>query len=192
MPRCGLTNERLVQTAADMIEALGMKNFSMGALAACLHVKTASLYNHVESMDVLLAQVCAYALHMQYECEMQALEGVQGRDAIRALTCAYRRFAKAHWELYHLIINTAASCTEGLNDASGGLVEPFMRALAHTRLSEGQKMHWQRVLRSMVHGFVSQEKAGFFVHLPADAEESFQLAVQCCIDGLEQAEKRGE
>jgi hypothetical protein len=29
-------------------------------------------------------------------------------------------------------------------------------------------MHWQRILRSMMHGFVAHEEAGGFSHFPID------------------------
>ena len=45
-------------------------------------------------------------------------------------------------------------------------------------------MHWQRILRGVMHGFVSQEAAGYFSHFPVNLEESYHLAIQCVIDGL--------
>lgn len=190
MPRNGLTRERVVEAAAQLIEESGAAAFSMRALADSLHIRTASLYNHVESMDELLLAVCAYALRAQREAELAAIHGRTGTAAIAALADAYRQFARTHRELYRLIISTAAACGEQLGEAEQCIVEPFMAVLEHTALSEEEKIHWQRVLRGIVHGFVSQEDAGFFSHLPADVDESFHTAIQCCIDGLAQAERR--
>lgn len=162
----------------------------MRSLAEALNVKTASLYNHVDSMESLLVDVCISALQKQQEMEERAIEGKTGTEAIRALASAYRRFAQENRELYLLILNTAASCDPALGENARCIVDPFLKALAHTSLTDTEKIHWQRVLRSIVHGFVSQEDAGFFVHLPADVEESFQTAIHCYIDGLMQAEKR--
>ncbi len=189
MPRNGLTKERVVEAAAQLIEQSGAAAFSMRALADSLHIKAASLYNHVESMDELLTAVCAYALREQREVELAAIHGRTGAAAIAALADAYRQFARSHRELYRLIISTAAACGEQLGETARCIVEPFMAVLAHTGLSEEEKIHWQRVLRGIVHGFVSQEDAGFFSHLPADVDESFRTAIQCYIDGLTQAER---
>lgn len=189
MPRSGLTKERVVEAAAQLIEQSGAAGFSMRALADSLHIKTASLYNHVESMDELLVAVCAYALRLQRETELAAICGKTGSAAILALADAYRQFARDHRELYRLIVSTAAVCGEQLGEAAQCIVEPFMAVLAHTALGDAEKVHWQRVLRGILHGFVSQEDAGFFTHLPADVEESFRTAVQCYIDGLAQAER---
>lgn len=191
MPRIGLTKEKVIEAAAALIEEAGVADFSMRALADRLEVKTASLYNHVESMDMLMVGVCTYALELQRQQEMAAIADKTGDEAVFALANAYRSFAKSHRQLYLLTIATAVSCGEyALEPISQCIVEPFLTVLAHTTLTENEKIHWQRVLRGIVHGFVSQEDAGFFAHLPADVEESFHIAIQCYIDGLAQAEGR--
>lgn len=190
MPRNGITKDLVIETAAALIEESGCSAFSMRALAERLGIKTASLYNHVDSMSALFVDVCAYALRLQCDIEMNAIEGKQGKDAIFALAQAYRSFAKEHMELYRLIMNTAPSCGEGLADISFCIVEPFLKVLSDSSLSENEKLHWQRVLRALIHGFISEEDAGFFSHLPANVDDSFQVAIQCYIDGLSLAERR--
>lgn len=190
MPRNGVTRERVIALAADLVEQVGKEAFSMRLLAETLNIKTASLYHHVESMDVLFLEVCSYALEMQRAEELKALEGKHGDAAIMALAVSYRRFAKEHRELYRLIMSTAAVHGNQMEHVSPCIVDPFLQVLEQTTLDEKEKIHWQRVLRGIVHGFVSQEDAGFFSHLPADVEESFQTAVKCYMDGLKQAEMR--
>lgn len=192
MPRIGLSKGRVIEAAAALMEQSGAADFSMRALADSLQIKTASLYNHVQSMEAVMVEVCAYALQMQRDVEMAAIEGKAGTDGIMALANTYRAFAKEHRQLYRLIMSTAASCGQRLGDISRCIVDPFLSVLEYTTLTEEEKYHWQRVLRGVVHGFVSQEDTGFFAHLPADVDSSFQTAIQCYIDGLTQAEKRGQ
>lgn len=59
MSRNGLSKEKVVKAAVALIEQSGMAEFSMRALADSLQIKTASLYNHVESMEYLLQQLNA-------------------------------------------------------------------------------------------------------------------------------------
>lgn len=190
MPRNGLSKEKVVDAAIILIEHSGMAAFSMRSLADSLQIKTASLYNHVENMESLMIAVCARALQMQRDMEIDAIKEKDRGEAIFALANAYRTFASEHKELYRLIIHTAVASGDQLNEISQCIVEPFMVVLAHTTLKDEEKYHWQRVLRGIVHGFISQEDAGFFSHLPADVNKSFQTAIQCYMDGLEQAEKR--
>lgn len=190
MPRNGITKQRIVETAAALIEQSGIAAFSMHRLAQALDIQTASLYHHVRSMDALLVDVCAHALHLQLQTALRAIDGKTGQEAIFALANACRRFARTtHRELYRLILRTAV-CDDPMTDASRCIVEPFMQVLKPYHLPEEAAVHWQRILRALIHGFVAQEEAGFFSHLPGDAEQSFQVALQCYIDGLTQAEKR--
>lgn len=188
MPRSGLNRQRVVEAAAELVEQQGAAGFSMRQLAEKLNVKTASLYNHVTSFDQLLTEVCACGLHRQREAEMAAIAGKQGDAAVLALMESYRSFARQHRELYRLVMRMAAQL-EGVEDACTCMVEPFLQVLEDYGLSRQEKLHWQRVLRAVAHGFVSQEDAGFFAHLPADEDESYRLAVRCCIEGLKQAER---
>lgn len=191
MPRSGLSKERVVEAAVALIEQFGIADFSMRALAEALNIKTSSLYNHVENMEALMIEVSAYALQMQREIELNVIQDKTKEEGIMALANAYRQFAKEHKELYWLIMNTAATGGEQLVGISQCIVEPFLKVLEYTTLIETEKIHWQRVLRGIVHGFISQEDMGFFSHLPVNIDESFQIAIQCYIDGLKQAEKRG-
>ena len=62
-----------------------------------------------------------------------------------------------------------------------------MQVLCGYSIAEVRRMHWQRVLRGVMHGFVSQEASGYFSHYPVNLEESYRLAIQCIIDGLHKA-----
>ena len=64
------------------------------------------------------------------------------------------------------------------------MIVPALQALSGYGLEEEQLMHWQRVLRGLIHGFISQEDAGFFRHYTGSVDESFQIAIRCFINGL--------
>ena len=71
MAHKGLNPDAVVKAAAELIEKQGREVFSMRLLAEDLGIKTASLYNHVDNMETLLAEVCRYGLCLQKEVEMQ-------------------------------------------------------------------------------------------------------------------------
>lgn len=190
MAHKGLNPDAVVKAAAELIEKQGREVFSMRILADSLGIKTASLYNHVDNMDALLVEVCRYGLRLQEDAEMQAIKGKCGEDAVRILAETYRRFAKEHRELYWLIMNTASKDNRVLDDAAVRLTDPLKKMFAEFHLREEETIHYRRLFRAIVHGFVSQEDAGFFSHYPADVEESFQFAVQSFIDSVKQGEAR--
>lgn len=192
MAQKGLSREVLIDAAVNVIERYGRNNFSMKLVADELGVKTASLYNHVENMDELLAGVCNYALRLQRDVEMQAIRDLNRGQAVCALAEAYRCFEKEHRELYWLIMNVAASDNHVLDEAAARITEPIVKMLADYDIEEDKKIHFRRFFRSILHGYVSEMDAGFFSHYPADTDESFHFAIECFCDSLDRAEKRRE
>ena len=184
----GLNEEIIVRAAKELIEQEGFSAFSMRKLAEKLNVRTASLYAHIERMETLFTEVGLSALREQRDCLLNAIGEKHSDSAVRALAESYRRFAAEHAELYKIIMQMPAGNDAVLREAAAMTAEPFMRVLADYRLSEAQKMHWQRVLRGLMHGFVSEEQAGYFSHYPVPVEESYGIAVRCMIDGLHKEE----
>lgn len=180
----GLNKEIVVEAAKELIERDGFASFSMRRLAEELNIKTASLYTHIESMETLFTEIGLAALREQNESLMKDIGEKHGDEAVFALAESYRHFAAKHGELYRLIMQIPTGRDTVLKEAAAMTAEPFMRVLADFRLSENQKMHWQRVLRGMMHGFVSEEHAKYFSHFPVSADESYQIAVRCITDGL--------
>ena len=190
MPRVGLSKPVIIQTAIQLIEERGYSAFSMRELAKRLDVKAASLYNYVGNLDEILAGVGAYAIEALNDVQFSAIEGLVKAPAIFALAKAYHRFAKEHPELYKVIMSLHKTNKEIIERTTSPITEPFMRVLKGYPLSEEQAMHWQRVLRSIIHGFLSQEEAGYFCHFPIDQNDSYELAIQCYVDGLNTAVKK--
>lgn len=192
MARQGLSRDRVVQAAVSLIEENGFPQFSMGKLARQLHVKTASLYNHVENLDQLLELVGEEAIHRLVRLEDQAIAGKQGDKALFALAEAYRTFAREHYQLYRMIMAFPKWDNPTLEREAGEIVSPILRVLSDYGLSEAQRFHWQRVLRSMMVGFAFHEQAGGFSHFPVSQEESFHIAIQCVADSLRRAGGDGQ
>ena len=97
---------------------------------------------------------------------------------MEALADAYHRFGKERPEIYKVILSLPMVKNDALQTAAGDIVEPIIAVLSGYRLAEEHKMHLQRVLRSIMHGFISQEEAGCFRHFPADVSDSYKMAVQ--------------
>lgn len=188
----GLNKEVLIKTSKELIEENGMSAFSMRALAEKLGVKTASLYAHIKSMDALFTEVGLSALNDQKTAQLAAIEGKDGDAAVFALAESYRTFAKNHAALYQFIMQMPMSKDETLQTAAVMTAEPSLQVLQGCSISGERRMHWQRVLRGVMHGFVSQEASGYFSHYPVDLEESYRLAIQCVIDGLHKEAAQNE
>jgi AcrR family transcriptional regulator len=184
----GLNKEIIVDAAKELIEENGFGDFSMRRLADKLEIKTASLYTHIESMEALFTEVGLSVLKQQRDCLLGAIGETRADSAVTALAECYRRFALEHTELYRLIMQMPSGNDKVLKEAAAMTAEPFMRVLDDYSLSDECKMHCQRMLRAMMHGFVSEELSGYFSHYPVSADESYRLSVACVIDGLHKKE----
>ena len=180
----GLNREIIVETSKRLIEENGVEAFSMRKLADRLGIKTASLYTHVESMETLFTDVGLSALKEQHSCLLNAIGERRGDDAVKALSESYRRFSFEHPALYRLIMQMPSGDDAVLKEAAAMTAEPFMQVLGDYPISDERKMHWQRVLRGLMHGFVSEEQSGYFSHYPISIEESYQIAIACALNGL--------
>ena len=184
----GLNKDMIVESAKEMIEKNGVQQFSMHKLAEKLGIKTASLYTHIESMKALFTEIGLAALNDQKNCLMNAIGENHADAAIEAIANSYVQFAAEHMELYRFIMQMPSGSDEVLKEAAAMTAEPFMKVLDDYHISDISKMHWQRVLRGLMHGFISEEQSGYFSHYPVPVNESYTLAIHCVIDGLHKEE----
>lgn len=186
----GLTRQRVVQTAIGMIAERGLDAFSMRELAARLAVKPASLYNHVANIDDLYTEVASVVMQRLRETLEAAIRGKEGDAAVRALAEAYYRYGKENPELYKTIIAMRLKEGEAIAEPFHALLAPFYEALAVYRLSDETATAMQRLLRSLIHGFLMLEEAGYFTKPVIGTTSSFEIAIQSYLDGLTAAAAR--
>lgn len=190
MPRQGLNKEAVLDAAVAVIEESGHRYFSMHSLAEKLNVRTASLYNHIDSMDSLLTDVAYRAISALAEAEQMAICGKEKEEAIFALSMEYYKFAKEHPGLYGIILAVPGTKNEAIKEAVGKIIDPIMKVLSDYGFSEEKKMHLQRVLRGIMHGFISQEQAGFYTRFPVSSQESYREAILCFTEYLKNTEEK--
>lgn len=192
MPRAGLSREAVEKAAVDFVEANGPDALTMGALAKELGVKTASLYNHVESFEALYEAVARCAIVQLAAAEERSIEGKTGREALFALAEAYRSFARERKNLHRVIMRLPRLHNDELSSEAGEIIRPIRRVLESYGLSTEQQYHWQRMLRAVMFGFAAHESNGAFTQFPANVDESYALAIQCIDDGLRRAGGRAD
>lgn len=190
MPRKGLTKEAVIDAAIELIEEQGNRAFSLNELARRLEIKPASLYNHIENMEELTGAVGYRIAGMIKQAELNAIADKSGDAALFALCDAYRAFAQEHIDLYKVIMGMQKdknACTEA---ACGEMIDPILQVLSDYGITESEKMHWQRILRAVMHGFITHEYAGGFCHFPIEQNETYRRAIETVALGLHTAEKK--
>lgn len=184
MARKGLTREVIMEAAEDLIKNRGYESFSLNELARYLGVKPASLYNHVKSAEEIYTEVGLRAINGMSTAMNNAMVGKMQDDAIKALAISYRAYARNNPGLYKVIMALPMIKDRVLDEATPEIMQPIMQALSVYNLTEKQTVHWQRILRSIMHGFVSQEESGYFRHSAVNVDESYLFSVDSVIAGI--------
>ena len=190
MARKGLTREKVADAALALIEERGLAEFSLRTLAASLEVQVSSLYNHISGQNELLTEVGIRAVDLLTALEENAIAGKKTDEALFALADAYRLFAKEHPELYRIIMGVHILHLPVLEKEIKKIVAPILTVLSGYELPIERQMHYQRILRSIMHGFYAHESTGGFTYTEIDRETSYQLAIQCVAGTLNTERKQ--
>lgn len=188
----GLTKKKIVDESIRMIDEEGTANFSLHKLAHRLGIRPASLYNHIDSQKDLMTQISIEVIQMLIRAEDDAISGKTGDDAIRSLSDAYLHFGLEHYALYHIFMQTRHPHDALLEEKGTHVMDPILKSFSEINLSDEDKIHWERILRSILHGFVTQKHAGFFTYKNISGDKSFQMAIDCFISGIHQAAEKSD
>ncbi len=179
----GLDMDTILNAAAELAEEAGLENVTLLQVAEKLGVKSPSLYNHVSGLKDLSAGMAKLSINKLEETIRNAAVGRGGAQALEEMAFAYRKFAKTTPELYKAFIHSAALEDPNIGEASQSLVRVVYRVLESYDLCYEDQIHFTRMFRSNLHGFVSLEAAGFF-HKEVDANETFSTMVKSYIELL--------
>lgn len=190
MVRKGLTKGKIVEAYIELLEEGGYKNFSVQKLAEKLNVKAASLYNHITNVDEINFEMGLKTAEDLVKAQLKAMEGKSRQEALWALALAFREFVFSRPESFKMIVVMPESIPARSRNYRLQIQEPIMQVLSLYDISEEQRMHWYRILRSTMHGFVFYELVSWnYIHFPGDPLESYRMAVNNIILALESTER---
>lgn len=181
MPRAGLTPDRVVDAAADLVDRLGLDQLTLAAVATHFDVAVPSLYKHVGGIDDLHGRLAVLAVDELGARLAAAIDG-PGQDPLHALAVAYRDHAAAHPGRYAATVRAPAPGDTELLHASEAVLATVLAVLADYGIAGDDAIDAARTVRSSLHGFVSLELAGGF-GLARDVDRSFAALV----DGVDRA-----
>ena len=115
--RLGLSRQRLIEAALQLIDRDGAETFSMRRLAAALDVEVMSLYNHVPNKEALLDGVVEAVLS---EVDVTAATGTW-ENRIRAQAAAFRDAALAHPHAFLLVLTRPMQSLGALETVRSGI-----------------------------------------------------------------------
>lgn len=175
--RPGLTQEKLLDAAVELLEQGGLDTLSLTTLAQSVGVKPPSLYNHIKGLPDLLQQLRLLGLKQLHWELQQAIMGRAGYQALHAACHAYRNHALQHPQLYRLTLRSTENEDNSLQAIGQQLLQTLLMLLQAYNLQPEEKLHAARSLRSALHGFVSLEIEQGFA-LQVDNNSSFDYLLR--------------
>ena len=186
----GLTREKIVLAAKEILQRDGFEGFSLRVLAESLEVKAASLYKHFENMDELTVAVALKVYEEFDEQQRGAVDKAKTRqEALLALAMAFREFADVHPSFYQLLLTLPKLKEEQLNEVAAKLYAPVLQVISLYKLDEEAKAHWTYIYMATVVGFMVGKGSGMASCSVVNASASFRLAISNIISALESLEQ---
>ncbi|MCJ8012187.1 TetR/AcrR family transcriptional regulator C-terminal domain-containing protein [Paenibacillus sp. KQZ6P-2] len=157
-----LDQSRIIQTALQLLDEIGLKELSMNKIANKLQVKTASLYYHVQDKDQLMG-----LLTDRISSSMEWPESsLPWREQLGLWGEAFRKILLSHRDTVDLFNSSIASGYDRLKQ-----VEKLYALLSSIGFSDQQVPWVASILKNYVLGFVGEE-----VRLQLNAEQAISNA----------------
>lgn len=182
--RAGLNFEKIIEAAASIADHDGLDNVTLTAVAKVLNVRKPSLYNHVDGLAELRKGLTIFSIRELKSKISSSAIGKAKEDAILAIAEAYRTFAHERPGLYRATVLISGRSDEEVRKEIHSLMQVMEVVLAAYALNDEERIHALRGLRSVMHGFVALEAAGWFTQDLAK-EKSYHQLIDTFIRGLE-------
>lgn len=182
--KAGLNRQTILEAAARTADERGIASVTLKALANDLGVRPPSLYKHFDGgLEELNRELMLYGWRSLEREITGAAVGKAKEDALAAVCHTYRSFVGRHKGLFEAMQWYNMYQSDAHLRATQGIVDVLFRVLEAYGLTEEQKVHCVRMLRSFLQGFSAIESHGGFGN-PAPTDDTFDFALQTMLDGI--------
>lgn len=182
--RLGLDKKAIIKAAADLADKEGFAHVTLKVLANELGIQSPSLYKHFGGgLNELNQELMLYGWRsLESEITRSAI-GKAKEDAITAICYAYRNFVSCHKGLFEAMQWYNMYQSQAHLQATHGIIDVLFRVLDAYGLTETQKVHCVRMLRSFLQGFCSIESHKGFGD-PTPSNDTFDFALKTLLQGI--------
>jgi AcrR family transcriptional regulator len=181
-----LSQEKIVESARRLAGEIGVQQLTFQNLAVDLDVKYPSLYNHFKNIGEVKEALTYLLIQELNDLLRRALVGQSGRSAILAYAEIYQTFAFENAAVYELLISIPQTENSRLIKGIQETNQIILQILAVYPLTQEERLHKSRELRSLIHGYISLRFLGYFQKEEiAKPEESYQRMIRDFIYSLE-------
>ena len=178
-----LDPDRVVAVAADLADTEGLDRLTLTRVADVLGVRQPALYRHVDGYDDLLRSLSLRGREILAQRLADAAVGLSGDDAVAAVGHAWRQMVRDHPGIYAATDRYPCAGDAELESAVERVLGVLGQVLRGYDLTEEDRVHAARTLRSAFHGF-SHLESGDGHPLPHDPEDTFEHLVQLLCAGV--------
>ena len=184
-----LDAERVIAAASEIADAEGLDKLTLTRVADTLGVRQPALYRHVEGYDDLLRSLSLRGREILAQRLADAAVGLSGDEAVAAVGHAWRKMVRDHPGIYAATDRFPCAGDTELEAAVERVLGVLGQVLRGYDLTEEDRVHAARTLRSAFHGF-SHLESGDGHPLPHDPEDTFEHLVQLLCAGVHRLSRR--
>ena len=178
-----LDAERVISVAAEIADADGLDKLTLTRVADALGVRQPALYRHVDGYDDLVRSLSLRGREVLAQRLADAAVGRSGDDAVAAVGHAWRKMVRDHPGIYAATDRYPCAGDTELEAAVERVLGVLGQVLRGYDLTDADRVHAARTLRSAFHGF-SHLESGDGHPLPHDPEDTFDHLVQLLCAGV--------
>ena len=182
--RRSLDSETVVSAAARIADDEGLDKLTLTRVAEALGVRQPALYRHVGGYDDLIRSLSLLGREILAKRLADSAVGLAGADAVAAVGHAWRAMVRDHPGIYAATDRYPCAGDRELEDAVERVLAVVGQSLRVYDLTDEDRVHAARTLRSAFHGF-SHLESGDGHPLPHDPEDTFKHLVELLCAGIE-------
>lgn len=184
--RPGSTSARrddVLVAARDMLDEEGWDRLNMVALAERVGIKGPSLYNHVKNLDDLRRELWMLVVRDMGETIRDAVLGLSGDDAVRAMATAYRTYAHKYPRRYALPVTIPGLKGHDIAAAISVATDTANAVFRWYGITGESAAIANTLLTANMSGFLAMELQGA---MQVDPDRAYRIMVENFIAGLRQ------
>ena len=186
-----LDADRVIAAASKIADTEGLDKLTLTRVADTLGVRQPALYRHVEGYDDLLRSLSLRGREILAQRLADAAVGLSGDDAVAAVGHAWRKMVRDHPGIYAATDRYPCAGDTELEGAVERVLSVLGQVLRGYDLTDEDRVHAARTLRSAFHGF-SHLESGDGHPLPHDPEDTFDHMVQLLCAGVHRRSRRAK
>lgn len=183
MAKVQLDQDLVVETASRIADNEGLDAVSLTRVAKELGTSQPALYRYVDGYDDLIRSLGLLGRNLLTERLREAAVGVSTDDAVAAMGHAWRNVVHERPGLYAATDRYPCAGDAELEEAVEEVVNVLGLALVGYDLSDEDRVHAARALRSAFHGF-SHLEAGDGHPSPHDLDDTYEHIIELLCAGV--------